>query len=83
MLNLFFVKIYIFSLFTTFAVKIQTMRASPFIKPIDAKAKMWERKLNYLQNLIDEWMATQRAWLYLHPVFGSEDIMQQLPQESR
>ena len=75
--------IYIFSLFTTFAVKIQTMRASPFIKPIDAKAKMWERKLNYLQNLIDEWMATQRAWLYLHPVFGSEDIMQQLPQESR
>jgi dynein heavy chain, axonemal len=64
-------------------VKIQTMRASPFIKPIDSRAKQWERKLNYLQSLIDEWMATQRAWLYLHPVFGSEDIMTQLPQESR
>ena len=64
-------------------VKIQTMRASPFIRPIDQRARAWERKLNYLQSLIDEWMATQRAWLYLHPVFGSEDIMQQLPQESR
>eukprot|EP00949_MAST-11_sp_MAST-11-sp1_P002809 g2809.t1 len=63
-------------------VKIQMMRLSPYIKPIEKQAKAWERKLLYLQELLEEWMACQRSWLYLHPVFGSDDIVTQLPQES-
>jgi dynein heavy chain len=64
-------------------VKTQTMRGSPYIRPIEARCKDWEMRLKYAQGLIDEWMTCQRTWLYLEPIFSSEDIMRQLPTEAR
>lgn len=36
-----------------------------------------------VQVVLDEWMHCQQSWLYLQPIFGSEDIMQQMPNEGR
>jgi dynein heavy chain, axonemal len=64
-------------------VQTQTMRGSPYIKPIEKECKDWEHKLKYAQALLDQWITCQRTWMYLEPIFGSEDIMRQLPQEGR
>jgi dynein heavy chain len=63
-------------------VKTQTMLASPYIKPFEARAKDWEAFLVITQDVIDLWLKVQAQWLYLEPIFASDDIKKQMPKEA-
>ncbi|XP_014666196.1 PREDICTED: dynein heavy chain 1, axonemal-like [Priapulus caudatus] len=64
-------------------VMTQSMSFSPYKKPFEERIIVWEEKLRKTQDVTDEWLACQRSWLYLEPIFSSDDINRQLPVESK
>lgn len=64
-------------------LKAQAMRSSPYIIALGEKATDWEDKLISMQDIIDTWLRVQSTWMYLEPIFSSEDIMRQMPTEGR
>lgn len=64
-------------------VLTQSISFSPFKKPFENEIDEWESSLVLVSNIIEEWLKVQRQWMYLEPIFSSEDIKIQLPIESK
>lgn len=64
-------------------VMAQSLAFSPNKGPFADEIEQWEKDLVMTQEVLDEWIACQRLWMYLEPIFGSEDIQKQLPAESK
>ncbi|XP_043269180.1 dynein axonemal heavy chain 1-like [Venturia canescens] len=64
-------------------VSTQQISFSPFKGAFDNEIIQWENKLKLTQEVIGYWIEVQRLWMYLEPIFTSEDISRQLPVETR
>lgn len=64
-------------------VMTQAMSFSPYKKPFEDRIAIWERKLLTSSDVIEEWLKVQQLWLYLEPIFSSDDIARQLPTENK
>ena len=73
----------LFELLDDHLMKTQTIKCSPHVRPIEDEVLFWEKQLKNGVRLFEEWLSTQKTWLYLEPIFASEDIMRQLPTEGR
>lgn len=62
---------------------LATMMGSRFITGVQSSVEYWEKKLALLSETLDEWVTTQRNWMYLETIFGAEDIQRQLPAEAQ
>jgi dynein heavy chain len=59
------------------------MKGSPYAKFMLDTIVDWENMLMRTQDNLDKWLKVQSTWMYLQPVFSSEDIIQQMPVEGR
>jgi dynein heavy chain, axonemal len=64
-------------------VMTQSMSFSPFKGPFAQRIEEWERLLLLMADIFEEWIKCQRQWMYLEPIFSSDDIMRQLPTEGK
>ncbi|KAK9870899.1 hypothetical protein WA026_009856 [Henosepilachna vigintioctopunctata] len=64
-------------------VLTQQLSFSPFKGPFEKQIDSWEESLKITAEVIEEWMDVQKQWMYLEPIFTSEDITSQLPLESK
>jgi len=46
------------------------------------ESRAWEIRLKNLFDLTEEMCRCQRIWMYLEPIFASDDIVKTLPEES-
>lgn len=60
-------------------VTINTVLGSRFVAGIRNYVDTWRSKLMLFQETLDEWLTCQRNWMYLEVIFGSPDIIRQLP----
>lgn len=57
------------------------MKSSPYIKPVLTKATAIESRIILIQDTLENWIKAQRGWMYLEPIFSSEDIQQKMAAE--
>ena len=63
-------------------IKTETMLSSPNIKFIFNEVSKWKLTMKKIQDILENWQKFQRNWLYLHPIFSSDDIAKQMPSTS-
>ncbi|CAH0718440.1 unnamed protein product, partial [Brenthis ino] len=61
----------------------QQLGFSPFKAAFELRIQEWDDRLRLTQKVVDEWIETQKEWMYLEPIFTSEDISRQLPLEAK
>ena len=64
-------------------VMTQAMSFSAYREPFEDRIAKWEKKLTLVQATIEEWLLCQKQWLYLQPIFSSEDINRQMVVEGK
>jgi len=65
-------------------MNLAAISGSRFVPIFAVAVGEWDKKLNLVSECVEVWTATQTKWAYLEGIFiGSEDIKQQLPEETK
>lgn len=59
-------------------VTLSNVLGARFVDIIREQVEQLYRKLQYLENLLNEWQTFQRTWMYLENIFNGSDIAQKM-----
>ena len=63
-------------------IKAQTIASDPAVTFMQDEAFKWQDLLKNMQNLLEKWVLVQADYIYLEPIFNSEDIKTSLKNEN-
>ena len=64
-------------------VLVQTILGSRFVGPMQKRVDEWDKKLRLFSETLDEWLAVQRAWMYLESIFKARTSSGSCPTSTR
>ena len=71
------------SQFEEFSIKIAALRANQLSKNFNERVSKVEKDIKIVEDVLEEWTKAQKSWMYLEPIFQSEDISKQMPAEAQ
>ncbi len=60
--------------FEEFTIKVVGLKTNAFSKPFAERIQKVEREFRTVVDVLDEWIKTQRSWIYLEPIFSQKDL---------
>jgi dynein heavy chain len=71
------------SQFEEFSIKVAALRSNQFSVNFNQRISKVERDIKVAEDVLEEWIKAQKSWMYLEPIFQSEDISKQMPSEAQ
>ncbi|XP_066140827.1 dynein axonemal heavy chain 10 [Euwallacea fornicatus] len=65
------------------SMNLQNMAGSHFVGPFLPEVQKWEKALANIGEVIAQWLAVLRKWVYLEGIFTAGDVRSQLPVEAK
>ncbi len=62
--------------------KTKTIMYSSMFAEFRQEVERWYKKLSDMKTILSTWIQVQALWIYLEPVFSSENICKQIPEET-
>lgn len=56
--------------FEEFTIKVVGLKTNAFSKPFAERIGKVEREFRTVVDVLDEWILTQKSWIYLEPIFS-------------
>lgn len=60
--------------FEEFTMKVISLKSNAFAKPFAERITKIEREFRTVVDVLEEWIKTQRSWIYLEPIFSQKDL---------
>lgn len=71
------------SQFEEFSIKVAALRTNHHASNFNDRISKVEKDIKIIEDVLDEWTKAQKSWMFLEPIFQSEDISKQMPAESQ
>lgn len=62
---------------------INSVLGSRYVKPMRELAETWKKNIMTLSDMVDQWIACQKNWMYLENIFKAADIRKAMPDETK
>ena len=61
-------------MFEDFVIKTVSLKQNQFARVFSERIVKVEKEFKMIVDVLEEWIKTQKAWIYLEPIFSQKDL---------